>query len=58
MKKQIYEEVNAYQDEVESMASSLLDGTPPEISLSDSRANIAVVMALYQSAREGQVVKV
>ena len=57
IEKQIYENVNAYQDEVESMASSLLDGTPPVISLSDSRANIAVVTALYRSAREGQIVK-
>jgi len=54
---QTYENTNAYQDEIDSMVASILDGIPPVISLDDSRKNTATVVALYQSAREGRPVK-
>ncbi|MCH2131123.1 MAG: Gfo/Idh/MocA family oxidoreductase [Pirellulaceae bacterium] len=47
-----YGNTNAYQDEVDSMVASILDNAPPEIPLSDSRQNTAVILALLQSARE------
>src|SRR4029079_3964998 len=34
-----FENVNAYQDQVESMVSSILDGAPPKLSLIDSYNN-------------------
>lgn len=52
-----FENVNAYQDEVDSMAATLLDGTPPVIPLSDSRNNVAAICALYASVREKRPVK-
>jgi predicted dehydrogenase len=51
-----YENVNAYQDMLDSMVSSILDGTEPVITLEDSRDNAAAVEALYRSAREGRPV--
>jgi len=54
---QVYENTNAYQDEIDSMVASILDGIPPVVSLDDSRKNTATVVALYQSAREGRPVK-
>ncbi len=54
---QAYENVNAYQDEINSMAASVLDGTPPVVSLADSRANVAAINALYTSARENRPVR-
>ena len=47
-----------YQGEIEDMADAILDGKPPRISLQDSRNNIATLVALYKSARMGQVVQV
>lgn len=46
-----FENVNAYQDQVESMVSSILDGTPPKVSLTDSYNNTAVILALFASAQ-------
>lgn len=46
-----------YLGEVDDMASAVLDGTPPRMSLQDSRANLAALLALYQSARSGQPVR-
>lgn len=40
-----------YLGEVEDMADAVLDGKPPRISLKDSRANTAALLALYQSAK-------
>ena len=51
-----YENCNAYLDEVEAMADSILDGASPTIALEDSRGNIATLVALYTSARENRVV--
>lgn len=45
-----------YLGEVEDLESAVLDGTPPRISLADSRANVAAILALIESARLGQPV--
>lgn len=49
---------NAYLGEIEDMADAILLGKGPHISLADSRANVAAILALYQSAKTGKVVKV
>lgn len=46
-----------YLGEVEDMADAVLRGKPPAVSLADSRANVAALVALYRSAREGCVVE-
>jgi predicted dehydrogenase len=48
---------DAYQYQVESMAASILDGAPVGLPLESSRGNIATMLALYESARSGQVVE-
>ena len=52
----VYEDCDAYFCEVEAMAASILDGTPPTITPEDSCGNIATLVALYTSARENRVV--
>ncbi|MBM3262562.1 MAG: Gfo/Idh/MocA family oxidoreductase [candidate division Zixibacteria bacterium] len=52
-----YEHCNAYADQVAGMEACILDGTPPVISLTDSRANVATIVALYTAAREGRAVR-
>ncbi|MCS6849254.1 MAG: Gfo/Idh/MocA family oxidoreductase [Anaerolineae bacterium] len=47
-----------YLGEVEDMADAILNGAAPRISLHDSRANVAAILALLRSAREGRPVKV
>lgn len=47
-----------YLGEVEDMADGILNGSAPRISLHDSRANVAAIVALLRSAREGRPVKV
>lgn len=44
---------DAYLYEIDSMTSSILDGSEPTISLADSRGNVATLVALYESARQG-----
>ena len=51
-----YDDVNAYQDEIDSMTESVLDGAPPVITLTDSRENAQTLNALCRSAREGHPV--
>ena len=46
-----------YLGEVEDMADAILLGKPPRIHLDDSRANIAVITALLESARTNKSVK-
>jgi predicted dehydrogenase len=41
-----------YLGEVEDIADAILEGKTPRISLADSRANVAAILALLQSARE------
>jgi xylose dehydrogenase (NAD/NADP) len=42
-----------YRCEVEAMAAAILDSTPLPVPLSSSRANVATLLALYASARQG-----
>ena len=46
-----------YIGEVEDMADAILLGREPRISLEDSRANVAVISALLESAQWGKPVK-
>jgi len=55
--RKVFADVNAYQDEVESMAATVLDGADPVVTLEDSRANVAAITALNRSAREGRPVE-
>lgn len=55
--RRVFADVNAYQDEVESMAATVLDGADPVVTLEDSRANVAAITALNRSAREGRPVE-
>ncbi len=45
-----------YLGEINDMASVVLDGTLPRMSLGDSRANLATLLALYESTRTGRPV--
>ncbi|HSL44800.1 MAG TPA: Gfo/Idh/MocA family oxidoreductase [Anaerolineales bacterium] len=47
-----------YLGEVEDMADAILLGREPRISLDDSRANVATISALLESAQSGKTVKV
>ena len=47
-----------YIGEVEDMTDAILLGHAPRISLDDSRANVAVICALLESAREGKAIQV
>ena len=47
-----------YTGEVEDMADAVLLGQAPRVSLADSRKNVASIVALLQSAREGRAVAV
>jgi predicted dehydrogenase len=46
-----------YLGEVENLADAILLGHEPRISLDDSRANVAVISALLQSARAGKPIQ-
>ncbi len=46
-----------YLGEVEDMADAVLLGKPPRISLADSRANVATIKALLESARTNGSIK-
>jgi predicted dehydrogenase len=43
--------------EVEDLCAAVRGGRPPRVSLSDSRANVAALVALQRSAREGRPVR-
>ena len=43
-----------YLGEVEDMADAILLGKSPRVSLADSRGNVATILALLHSAREGR----
>ena len=47
-----------YSGEVEDMADAVLHGKPQRVTLANSRANVATLVALLQSAREGKPVKI
>jgi D-xylose 1-dehydrogenase (NADP+, D-xylono-1,5-lactone-forming) len=46
-----------YLLEIEDLADAVRSGRPPRVSLADSRANVAALVALQRSAREGRTVK-
>ncbi|MFW6135581.1 MAG: Gfo/Idh/MocA family protein [Chloroflexota bacterium] len=45
---------DAYHYEVEALTAAVLDGAPLAVPLTSSRANVATLNALYQSARRGE----
>ena len=45
-----------YSGEIEDMADAVLLGKTPRVSLADSRANVATILALFESARTGKPV--
>jgi len=47
-----------YSGEVEDLADAVLLGKAPRVSLADSRANVAAILALFESARSGKPVKI
>ena len=53
----MYENMNAYQCEIDSMVDSVLGGAEPVISLADSWKNVATIVALHESARTGKPVR-
>jgi predicted dehydrogenase len=56
VEKIVVKGTGAYTGEVEDMADAILLGKPPCVSLADSRANIAAILALYESAKTGKPV--
>jgi D-xylose 1-dehydrogenase (NADP+, D-xylono-1,5-lactone-forming) len=50
-------EYELYRGEIEDMERAVLDGQTPRISLENSRANVATLLALLESARSGRVVR-
>ena len=52
-----YEDMNAYQCEINSMVESVLNGAEPVIPLADSWKNVATIVALHESARTGNPVR-
>ena len=54
--KIIVEGTPPYLSEVEDMADAILMGKPPVISIADSRANVAAILALFESAKTGKPV--
>jgi xylose dehydrogenase (NAD/NADP) len=51
-------EVDPYQCEVEALTAAVLDGEPVPVPLASSRANVATLLALYESARRGEPVSI
>ncbi len=47
---------DVYSCEVEDMADAILLGKPPRVSLADSRANTAAILALFESAKTGRLI--
>lgn len=45
-----------YLGEVEDMHAAILDGAPPYVTLGESRNHVRTVLALYESARQDQIV--
>jgi xylose dehydrogenase (NAD/NADP) len=46
--------LDPYAGEVETMADTILLGKPPAVSLADTRANTAAILALFKSAKTGK----
>jgi xylose dehydrogenase (NAD/NADP) len=45
-----------YLPQIEDLGRAILEGTPPRVSLADSRGNVATILALIESARTRQPV--
>jgi predicted dehydrogenase len=45
-----------YIGEVEDMTDCILTGKPPHVTLADSRANVATMVALLESAKTGRLI--
>jgi xylose dehydrogenase (NAD/NADP) len=54
----LYSEHNPYQCEVEALTAAVLDGADLPVPLSSSRANVATILALYESARRGTSISI
>ncbi len=50
-------ETDRYLLEIEDLADAVRTGRPPRVSLAESRGNVAAIVALLQSAREGRPVR-
>ena len=50
--------VELYSGEVEDLQNAILDGTPPYLTLEETRNHVRTVLALYESARRGEAVEV
>jgi D-xylose 1-dehydrogenase (NADP+, D-xylono-1,5-lactone-forming) len=50
-------ECDRYLLEIEDLAEAVVTGRPPRVSLAESRGNVATIVALLESAREGRLVK-
>ncbi len=46
-----------YSGEIDDLADAVLDGKAPRITLEDSRANVAAILALIQSAKERRTIE-
>ena len=53
-----HENIDSYQDQIDSVVAMILDGADPVVTVADSRGNAAAVAALCRSAREGKPVSV
>ncbi len=51
-------EINPYECEVRAFTRAVLEGAPLPVSLESSRANVATLVTLYESARTGQPCRV
>jgi predicted dehydrogenase len=51
------EETDRYLLEIEDLAECARSGRAPRVSVSESRGNVATIVALLQSAREGRPVR-
>jgi len=47
-------ECDRYRLEIEDLAGAVRTGRPPRVSLAESRGNVATIVALLESAREGR----
>lgn len=45
--------IDVYRSEVDALTAAVLDGAPLPVPLTSSRANVATLVALYESARKG-----
>lgn len=50
-------EQELYQGEIEDMHAAILDGAPNYLTLAETRQHVRTALALYESARSGQVVE-